>query len=258
MLLRLWLALVLATGSICASATDYSDIWWNPAEPGWGVNFAQSGNFIFATFFVYGLGNVPTFYVGNLTLDETGAYKGGLYATTGTYFGTVPYNPAEFKAPPAGTATFKPSAADKGLLTYNVGAVPVVKNIQRQTLTPIPLAGSYVGGVSVVESACSSAGDNGSASLPVNFSVTQSPTGQFQLVADLLGFGTCTFVSTSVVAQNGQLFSFTGTSTCGTDPPYAVTVSELRTTSLGIEGRWTAPNAAGCHEEGQFGGVVAY
>ncbi len=173
MLMRLMLAVVLATGSLCARATDYSDIWWNPAEPGWGVNLAQSDKFIFATFFVYGPGNIPTFYVGNLTLDETGAYKGGLYATKGTYFGTVPYKPAEFEAPQVGTATFQPTAADKGSLTYNVGAVPVVKNIQRQTLTPIPLAGSYTGAVTVTDTACSNPAENGTANAPVNFTVTQ-------------------------------------------------------------------------------------
>jgi len=256
MLLRLTLAVVLATGSLCARATDYSDIWWNPAESGWGINLAQSNQYIFATFFVYGLGNVPTWYVGQLTLDATGAFTGPLLTTTGTDVGTEPFK--QTSTTQVGTATFKPSAADKGVLTYNVGPVSVHKNIQRQTLTAIPLAGSYVGGVSVVASACSNPSDNGAASLPVNFSVTQSPTGQFQLVADLLGFGMCTFVSTGGVTQNGQLFSFSGTSACGTDPPYAVTVTELRATSLGIEGRWTAPNSGGCHEEGQFGGVVAH
>jgi hypothetical protein len=32
-------------------------------------------------------------------------------------------------------------------------------------------------------------------------------------------------------------------------------VSELKATSLGIEGRWTSLDAGGCHEEGRFGGV---
>jgi hypothetical protein len=34
-----------------AQADDYTDIWWaGSAEDGWGVNFIQSQDFIFATF----------------------------------------------------------------------------------------------------------------------------------------------------------------------------------------------------------------
>ena len=37
-----------------ARADDYSDIWWaaGGTESGWGINIAQSQDFIFATFFV--------------------------------------------------------------------------------------------------------------------------------------------------------------------------------------------------------------
>ena len=38
-----------------AAAVDYTDIWFLPSEGGWGVNLVQSNQFIFATFFVYGL-----------------------------------------------------------------------------------------------------------------------------------------------------------------------------------------------------------
>ena len=255
---RVLLAVCAAAVAVCAHATNYTDIWWNPAEPGWGVNLAQSDNFIFATFFVYGPGNVPTWYAGNLTLDASGAYTGGLYATTGTYFGTVPYNPGQFVPTQVGTATFRPTAADKGSLTYNVASVPVTKNIQRQALTPISLAGSFTGGVAVLDSACANPADNGATNIGVNITIMKPASGPFTLVFDVPGFGSCNLTSTGTVTQNGQLHSFAGTLACPGDPPVALTVSELRTTSLGIEGRWTAANAGGCHEEGRFGGVVVY
>ena len=134
---RILIALLLCGATFRAGATDYTDIWWNPAESGWGVNFAQSDKFIFATFFVYGPGNTPTWYTGELALDAGGSFTGPLYATTGTYLGTVPFDPAQSMATQAGTATFKPAAADTGVLTYNVGNVAVAKNIRRLTLTPI-------------------------------------------------------------------------------------------------------------------------
>lgn len=72
MLKRTLLTLFLASAAFGASATD---IWWNPSESGWGVNFAQNGNFIFATFFIYGPpNNAPTWVTGQLTLGIEGRW----------------------------------------------------------------------------------------------------------------------------------------------------------------------------------------
>lgn len=247
----------LAAISFAAHATDYTDIWWSPAENGWGVNIVQSNTFIFATFFVYGPGNVPTWYAGNLTQDGTGAFTGDLFATTGTYLGTVPYNPDQFTPTKVGTATFKPTAPDKALVTYNVGTVAVSKNVQRQTLRAAALAGSYSSIVSVLDSACTNPSDNGPTTVPATITVSQPPAAPLQMTFDVMGFGTCTLVSTGAVSQVGALLSFPGSLACPGDPPFALSVSELRRTSLGIEGRWTATAATGgCHEEGRFSGVV--
>jgi len=248
----------LAALSFAAHATDYTDIWWNPAESGWGVNLAQSNTFIFATFFVYGPGNAPTWYAGNLTLDASGAFVGPLYATTGTYLGTAPFNPVQSTATQVGTASFKPRAADTGVLTYNVGGVTVNKNIERQTLTPVSIGGTYAGGVAVLDSDCADATDNGPADGPATITVTQTPGGTTQVMFDILGFATCIATSTGTVTLRGPLYSFPVSFDCGSGP-YVATVSELRATSLGIEGRWQSADAsAGCREEGRFSGVVKY
>ena len=52
MLKRLLLALLLLSATIRVNAADYTDLWWNPAEGGWGVNLVQSDNFMFVTFFI--------------------------------------------------------------------------------------------------------------------------------------------------------------------------------------------------------------
>jgi hypothetical protein len=31
----------------------YEGIWWNASESGWGLNVAQQGNVLFATWFTY-------------------------------------------------------------------------------------------------------------------------------------------------------------------------------------------------------------
>ncbi|HEX8010364.1 MAG TPA: hypothetical protein VF814_05445 [Casimicrobiaceae bacterium] len=126
------------------------------------MNLVQSDNFIFATFYVYGPNNQPIWYTGELTADGIGNYTGGLYVTTGTYLGIVPYDPAQFGITQAGTATFTPTAADTGVLSYNIGSVTVTKNIQRFTLTGIALGAAYVGGQSGAYTSCADSSANGS------------------------------------------------------------------------------------------------
>jgi hypothetical protein len=36
-----------------AAQSNYQDMWWNPAESGWGVNLTHQGDILFATLFTY-------------------------------------------------------------------------------------------------------------------------------------------------------------------------------------------------------------
>src|SRR5205814_1086009 len=63
MLKRFCLALLFCAFTLPAYAIDYSDMWWLPAESGWGVNFTQNEGVIFMTFFIYGPDHQPTWYV---------------------------------------------------------------------------------------------------------------------------------------------------------------------------------------------------
>src|SRR5215831_3630119 len=40
-------------GGSMPATPNFSDLWWNPAESGWGVNLQQQGNILFATWFTY-------------------------------------------------------------------------------------------------------------------------------------------------------------------------------------------------------------
>src|ERR1700676_3460563 len=141
MLKRLFLALLLLAAAGRAGAVDFTDIWYNPAENGWGVNVVQSDAFIFLTFFIYGADGKPTWYTGQVTLDASGNYNGGLYATTGTYY----ISPWAGGSPPVavGTVSFQPTGPYTAKLIYTVtGVGTVTKTIQRQTLTAIGVGGT--------------------------------------------------------------------------------------------------------------------
>ncbi len=89
------------------------------ANRGWGVNLVQAQSVMFATFFVYGPGNVPTWYTAVLYADANGNFSGNLYATVGTYFG-APWVPGNLVNTQVGTASFVPSSPYQGTLTYSL------------------------------------------------------------------------------------------------------------------------------------------
>ena len=77
MLKRLLLTLLMLTASAqAAAATDYTDIWFNPSEAGWGMNVVQSDAFLFLTFFIYGADSKPTWFTGQVTLDASNSFNG--------------------------------------------------------------------------------------------------------------------------------------------------------------------------------------
>ena len=81
---------------------------------------------------------------GSCRQDANGVWSGPLLRSTGSYFGG-PWIPGEQPRTQVGTVTFTPTSSFSGTLTYNVNNVNVTKQIQRQTLTTIPLGGQYYG-----------------------------------------------------------------------------------------------------------------
>src|SRR5581483_4632273 len=87
-----------------STSSDLSDIWWNPAESGWGVQFIQSKNVIFATLFVYNQSGQPTWYAATMTQSAGLVWSGALYSSSGPYFG-APFNPSAVAGRQVGTMT---------------------------------------------------------------------------------------------------------------------------------------------------------
>ena len=245
------LVFALAAAPVSAS-TDYTDLWWNPSESGWGVNFIQADNFIFSTFFIYGPTGQPTWYTGQLTVDTNGIWSGPLYVTNGTYFG-VPWNPAQNAIRQVGTVTFVPASDSSGSLTYSVDGVNVAKQVQRQTLKTIPLAGTYRGSVFTVVSSCTNPAQNGTFSRFADITTTQTIAGNVTLGFAIQNGGTCTF--SGQANQFGQLYQMPNASySCGGGG--AILVSGLKATAQGIEGQWQGPIGGGCVETGYFTGTL--
>lgn len=264
--LRMFVVCLIAASmmhAVPSRADDYTDIWWaGPAEDGWGVNLIQSQNFIFATFFVYGPGagkQPPIWYAGNLQRDANGTtFSGGLFQTTGTGFG-VPWNPLDHTAFQVGTVTFNPIDSTSATLDYSVNGVAVHKSIVRQTLTQILIGGTYYGTAVVVHSGCSSSTNNGTVLTDFDPVVAQTTAGQVQIDFLYAGTENCTLSGTLV--QEGLLFrvpaaSYVCKNGTTTTVSTTATIYEMKSTSIGLEGRWLATNVGGgCVEDAKFATV---
>jgi hypothetical protein len=86
--------------------TDFTDIWWNPNESGWGLTLAQHGNNVFGVWFTYDTSGNPLWMVlPGVTFNGNNSFSGSLYTTTGPYFASVPFNPANVVVTRVGTAS---------------------------------------------------------------------------------------------------------------------------------------------------------
>ena len=128
-----------------AWAGGFNGIWWNKSESGWGINFSQQADVIFASMFVYRATGQPVWYVATMrsTAAAPGTFGGDLYETTGPYFGAASFNPGSVTARRVGTMGFTSSSGINATLSYNVDGVPVTKSIEPQPLATIALASTY-------------------------------------------------------------------------------------------------------------------
>jgi hypothetical protein len=262
---RLLLAFFLFGAAVRAEAADYTDIWFNASQPGYGFNIVESDDgsgfpFLFVTFFIYGPTGAPTWYTAQLTWNGVDAFAGNVYATAGTFFG-VPWNAANLSVLQAGTASFKPNPNNnyQGTLSYMVtGVGSSTTPLTRQTLTSIATSGTYVGGQSGSFSGCNAAADNGAYKDYYDLQVAQGAGGNVTYAFTFKSGLTCQFTGTYL--QNGQYFSVPNAAyTCSDGTLTTAQMSEIKATSLGLEGRFIAPGGLdNCTESAFFGGPVVH
>jgi hypothetical protein len=249
--------------SFSASATtvspDYTDQWWaGSQENGWGVNFIQQGDVIFATLFVYGTDNTARWYVA--TMRPSGAaFSGPLSQTTGPYFGNPTYNPATVGVTTAGAMTVAFANQYSGTLTYSVGGVSVTKSIIRQTFAEQNIAGNYLGGLTAQGTNCRNT-TNGPILIFDTLVVSQTGRNLSMLVKFTSTTGQasqCTFGGTlSAQGRVGQVANGTWNCTFGGSPGNVgnFTLDMLDASQQGFTSRFNGTDQF-CSYSGFFGGV---
>jgi hypothetical protein len=116
-----------------SAAANYTALWLNLSEAGWGLNVNHQGSKVFATLFTYdATGRALWLHMSDGSLQPDGAtFTGTLYRTTGPAFNAVPFAPFAFPANYAtvGTMSITFTSASTGTLTYSVNGAVVNKSI---------------------------------------------------------------------------------------------------------------------------------
>ncbi|MDR2711306.1 MAG: hypothetical protein LBB65_08335 [Burkholderiales bacterium] len=269
------LALFLTLPAHAVEYIDYTDIWVDAnatiGESGFGINFVQGGNsfdYIFATFFIYdpATGN-PVWVTGELSRSSgITPFIGNIYRTQGDP--TInPFAPKNTVTTPIGIVTFSPTSSTTGTLVYTITdpRTTTTLNLQRLTLTPTVLNGTYFGGNTVSSTNCSSSGNNktyyntASVEIAKQAGSTQA-TYTFTMQDDAGYLYTCTMKGTLIQEgrfqkiNNASYVCYSGNSKV---VDYTATLSNIAATTQGIEGQWTSNKGWGnCKEDAHFAAVL--
>jgi hypothetical protein len=120
---------VFRTGA--APAVDYTDLWYNAAESGWGMSITHQSDIMFLAWYVYDGTGKPFWYVAPACTVNGSSCSGSLYRTTGPAFGPT-FNPSQVQAFSVGSAIVSFIDANDAVLSYTVDGVSATKTITRQ------------------------------------------------------------------------------------------------------------------------------
>jgi hypothetical protein len=243
--------------SAVTSGTDFTDLWWNPAEPGWGLNVIHQNGIIFATLYVYDANGTPHFFSGSETRGSGNSFSGTLFETRGTPFTTNPYNAAAYGANAVGSINLSFSTANSGTLTYSVGGTTVTKSITRFAFATDNLSGNYLGGLTA-SSQCTTGAQN--TLIFDTLHVTQNGNAVQMVVSFFNNAGissTCTFNGT--YSPMGRLGNMSGSYGCtvGGSPANSgnFTIANIEASQNGFSGRFSGSDNFCSSHNGFFGGV---
>jgi len=115
-----------------ALATNYTDLWWNPDESGWGINFSHQGDIVFATWFTYDGQGKPWWLIAELHKTVGNVYAGAVSTVAGPPFDSVPWRATPVVESEVGSATVSFSDGNAATFANTVNGTAQSKSITRQ------------------------------------------------------------------------------------------------------------------------------
>ncbi len=116
-----------------AGSDNYSDLWWNPMEAGWGLTLSHQGDLIFALWYTYGSGGRDQWVSGaRMELQTDGSFSGELQRPlSGVPLAQIAGPATTFPVPVVGGASLLFNDDSTATFTYTLDGVTQSKTIQR-------------------------------------------------------------------------------------------------------------------------------
>ena len=255
--MRRFLLAVLALAGLSggARAADYTDLWFNPFEPGYGMTVVQQFENAFVTLYVYGGNNEPmwlvspdariTGYIGALP-----QFRGTLYKTRGPAF-SGPFDPRDVQVTEVGTLYLSSTHESVVEVEYNVNNITVRKQLTRQTFARPDVFAWYSGNFKLRVTLPGSEAPVGNREYNADFLFHLTEQGEAVLRVEEAVSGICEY--RGPYHQSGRYGYFSGNFTCTRAPGGAFDVAQLEITEAGITGRLATFGAE--IGRGRFGAV---
>jgi hypothetical protein len=211
-------AVIFSALALPSHAASYQDIWYTPGEEGWGLNITQQGDVLFASWFVQGQDQAPTWFSAAASKTGANTYSGSLNITRGAWFGGA-WNPAAVSTTATGTATFTFNDKKSLRLVYSSGGTTVTKTLTRFTFAAQNLSGDFYGAELGTPTNCTNNGKYFAFSL---FSIAasfapNSNGGPIKITQETAGATGSTFCTLSGnFVQYGTAIEASGNYTCTT------------------------------------------
>lgn len=120
------------SASFSSATTNFSDIWWNQAESGWGLALNHQDNIIAGALYTFAADGQPMFLILNgATPQPDGSYLGNLNRSTGPAFNTLPWSSAQVVNTVVGTMRLRFLGSQNLDIDYSIGGTNVSKSLTR-------------------------------------------------------------------------------------------------------------------------------
>lgn len=132
---------ITTQSGVVEKAAPFEGIWNSAlaSELGWGINFAQQDDLIFATWFTYDATGRASWLAASLQqLVPDGPFEGSIYSTSGPPF-NAKFSSAAVVGTTTGTMRVTFTSPNKAVLDYSVGDVSRIQPIQRQVFGTVPV-----------------------------------------------------------------------------------------------------------------------
>lgn len=151
---------VFANGTV-APAIDYTGLWWNANESGWGIAITQQFSTIFATWFTYDDAGAPVWYVASNCAIVGNSCNGDLYYVVGGTPPTMAWKGGARTVSKVGVININFASTTAGTLNYTINGVSGSRLITPQVFS----TAAAVSGAPIIGAATAA---NGSASIAFN------------------------------------------------------------------------------------------